>query len=587
MKDVFSWLFSPLDQNKLMRQRLKYIKKGLEIDQKRFELQTQQFGFELQKFSHQVDIDIASAEQKAQLINLKEQENQIRQDEAQYKREFYVGLIEIFNQYQRSLIKVKSAEIQANWDLWNLPFIYSREETLRIFQRGPGLLILLAPPRIPEEIPGFAQYLKTEIEDALSNARQTYYSAEQNIYPVDFYLIFKKPIEKIEASHTRGLITRPTLILSSEITDKDLFLTITAPIDIRSSNHMLSDNQRTISWNWEDLARQLESEGKDKRFAIRVVRDIIVTMHVALAGYFADLYFLGIDPFYIPKIVQIINTLPANLQSWLSPYSSSILEIQRNLKINALSSCAEKWYKDEDYINAAHAYKQLMRLQPSNMSNYYAFGHSVVCSISDNEQNSLVPLSYYQDAADSYEKAFRANKLNVDSDNYFYAYGFAEILSILALSSEGKSSYDYQQKALLFYNKIIRLAGDSEDIDVFLQMMYIYSKVGYVYLEQGRYKSAYNAFGHAISHDNKNTDAWIYRSVAARELGRLKEATWIMYRVVRMEKKFWLNQNLMRETRNLCRVIYIALKVKTIHIKQVTQVAIDNLHDYLNKKSFH
>lgn len=536
------------DDYELLKERNNLIKKEIEIKQRRVNIDEERFKLEKDKFKHLVSTALEQAARDSKLINLKEEENNLLKEEIECKRSFYTAMLQKFSQYQQTLIQLKAAEIQANWDLHHLPLLISREEIQRGFQRGIGLLILLAPPKVPEGVQGFSNYLEKEVEEALRDVIQFYYSPEKTIYPVDFCKIFKRHIEDVEATNIQKLFVRPTLILSSTVTDHRVYFTVTYPINGDEDNSSVFGNQyRLPSWNWEELASEIQTQGHNKVASIRAVREVIVIMHVVVAIYFSDLYYLSFDPFHDPKLILFTKELPQSMQVWLEPYCASLSQIQLTRKVEVLQEYASEKFRRRDYFHSAQVYRELVQLQPTNSSFHLRLGDSLFFFLTSQDKEQLAQNSYYYEAIRSYWTVLKSNPLQINETNYLPAYRYAEIAYKLAQISSPDMKVKLQKRARDFYNKVIELSQGDESIKKFVRKKSIFIKKGNILLEEGDFVAAFESFSQATKIKPDDPQAWLYRGLTALELEDLRGTIFCLYKVARIEKEFWKNKLFMIE----------------------------------------
>jgi len=88
-------------------------------------------------------------------------------------------------------------------------------------------------------------------------------------------------------------------------------------------------------WNWEEVYHQLKAEGKDEKLSLRIIRQIIVTIHKLLAAFLADLYYLNIDFTHEPQLFKLNAEFAQEWfsQDWALPYIETLKEIQQQQRI--------------------------------------------------------------------------------------------------------------------------------------------------------------------------------------------------------------------------------------------------------------
>lgn len=271
------------------------------------------------------------------MVSIKAEQVQLKKQEISLKSNFFNRKTNLIKECHEENIKLKLQEIEATWDSLHLPLIFNRNETINFVRDRVGnLCILLAPPKIPSYIQGF-EHLVGDIDHEINDAITKFFVDNEVHYPIRFYRLFKRDILPPEATLIRDILSPvSTVIFSSEITDREVRIVITYPTSKNSVNSNISgDNQiRLEPWNWKNLQVELEHNGVSSEDSIFSIRKLISILHQVLAVYFSDLYCLSIDPYHDPKLFILLGTvnLPNTLSDWASPYRTSLLEIQKQLR---------------------------------------------------------------------------------------------------------------------------------------------------------------------------------------------------------------------------------------------------------------
>ncbi|MEM1002698.1 MAG: SH3 domain-containing protein [Bacteroidota bacterium] len=274
---------------------------------------------------------------KQQELELATQKFELEKFEASIKNRFFNRKINLIKECHEENIKLRSREIQANWDSLRLPLIFSREEAVDFIDKRFGnFCILLAPPKIPSYIKSF-EHLAGDISYEINSAINSFFINNQVNYPIKFYTFFSRDILPAEAISIRNTLAPvQTLILSSEVTDREVRTCVTYPISLDSNSpNFTSDNQIQLeAWDWKDLQVKLESHNITSEDSIFSVRKLIAFFHKILAIYFSDLYCFSIDPYHDPKLFLFLEStdFPEILKEWVKPYRDSMAEIQSRIK---------------------------------------------------------------------------------------------------------------------------------------------------------------------------------------------------------------------------------------------------------------
>jgi len=277
-------------------------------------------------------IAIASLEQEW----VKEERiNRVKAEEVRDKRAISRLSRELMREFQSEAIRVKLSEIQTIWDRDNWFSNLSRQETEQILQQQQHrLLLLVAPAKISQDCPdSFRHNLNIELPAKLRAFLNQHYPQHGELCPVQFYGdYFKKPISDIDVERLQTVLSPvPTAILYSDISDYEVNFHVGFWGIINQSVSLVAMQP----WNWEEVYHQLEAEGKDEKLSLRIIRQIIVTIHKLLAAFLADLYYLNIDFTHEP---QLFNLEAEFAQEWFSkdwvlPYIETLKEIQEQQRI--------------------------------------------------------------------------------------------------------------------------------------------------------------------------------------------------------------------------------------------------------------
>jgi len=541
----------------LLKERNEFLRRKLEIDQQLLDL-------EKKKIAYQQLKDEEKALQQQKLIELKEQENEIYKKEIELRENFYNSFIDALQVYHQSLLKLKGEELQSRWDVQNLPFYFSREETRRMVESGTGLLVLMAPPELPVEIREFASSLETEVEEALHDAMIRHYSKGDSALSVEFLCLFKRPIKPMEALHARGLFIRPTLILSSIVTDQGVHITVTCPSNPNDPQKRITDHQyRLKPWDWKEIAEQLEKEGKTRREALSVVFELISVLHVLIASYFSDVYFLSFDPFHEPRLYDLIKEFPSVIQARLQPYQESLRVMQLRTKIEALHKFALHSDSIEDHTSSIQAYRELIRFKPSCLDYYFALGDAIVRYL-PKIKKQIEYYTFQKEAVMTYIKAFYLENYAVDIRNYRRAYFVAISLDKSSHLWEGVQKTELLRVADYFCDELLNLSREYEEIANFSHSVNLPFVKARLLLQKGSYNDTLRWIKKACNIQPNLAELWLLRAGIERKLGLKSKALVSLCKVVMKKKEPWSDKKFRDEvvllTREFIKDVEVAIE---------------------------
>ncbi|MEG3921396.1 serine/threonine protein kinase [Microcoleus sp. T3_A4] len=265
-----------------------------------------------------------------------ERANRIKAQEIRDKRAISRLCRDLMREFQSEAIRVKLSEIQTIWDRDNWFSNLSRQETEQILQQQQQhrLLLLVAPAKISQDCPdSFRHNLNIELPAKLRAFLNQHYPPHGDLCPVQFYGdYFKKSISDIDVERLQTVLSPvPTAILYSDISDYEVNFHVGFWGVINQSVSLVAMQP----WNWEEVYHQLEAQGKDKKLSLRIIRQIIVTIHKLLAAFLADLYYLNIDFTHEPQLFKLEAEFAQEWFSkdWAQPYIETLKEIQEQQRI--------------------------------------------------------------------------------------------------------------------------------------------------------------------------------------------------------------------------------------------------------------
>ncbi|MEH2210045.1 hypothetical protein [Nostoc sp.] len=259
--------------------------------------------------------------------------NQLKEQELQQQKEFSKQLLELLREWQANQIQGKLKEIQAIFDQKNLATIFSREESYNILvegQRKHRLLVLVSPPNVSPSCPSSLQHdLQIELPEKLKTFLNQYYSLDSNLCPVEcFGDYFNRAIGDADIRQLQTILAPvPTVILHSKVTDYEVYFHVNFWNPQSSAIAKFS----IAAWNWEDAKESLQTVGNNETQAIRIIRQIIVTVQQLLAAFVADWYYLNLNPTYEPQLFYLESAFVSGglTRDLVKPYINSLQEIQQ------------------------------------------------------------------------------------------------------------------------------------------------------------------------------------------------------------------------------------------------------------------
>jgi len=255
---------------------------------------------------------------------------QLQEQELRDRRELSTLQRELMRELQAKEIQVKLAEIQINWDKNTWFSNLSRQETEQILQQQQHrLLILLSPPEISPDCPAsFRNNLEIEMR-SIGKFLSQHYPQQDKLRSVKFYSdYFTKSIADIDVERLQRILAPvPTAILYSDISD----YAVTFHIGFWGLPNSEVSLFSTEAWNWEQAKDALLAAGQNETKALRIIRQLIVTIHKLLAAFLADLYYLNIDPNYEPLLLNLESQFAKEglAQEWVNPYIEILKDIQQ------------------------------------------------------------------------------------------------------------------------------------------------------------------------------------------------------------------------------------------------------------------
>jgi len=276
-------------------------------------------------------VTAAQTGRKQRVVQFQEEDWRDRQIVSKIQRD-------VIRDLQASDVQIKLQEIETSWSRNNhYPSTLSREETEKILLDGREqhrLLMLVSPPDISEDCPeSFQNNLEKDIRNGLKGFMAQYYSLDNKQCPVEFYgKYFNRSIFDVEVKQLEVLLSPiPTVILYSDVTDYEVHFHVGFWGLLSSTVSMIT----VQPWNWEGFKEELEVAGRDEKQSLRLVRQLIVTIHKLLASFLADLYYLAIDPCYEPQLLHLGQEFNQEgfSQAWVTFYTDILREVQQQQRV--------------------------------------------------------------------------------------------------------------------------------------------------------------------------------------------------------------------------------------------------------------
>lgn len=240
--------------------------------------------------------------------------------------------ISSYNKNNHTIENFGKSNVLSNFNLdTGTPFLNENTKKHR-------LLILLSPLKVsPSCIHELKENLEIELIEDLKIFLNINYPISSEECPIEFrddyfyHSVSNIDIQKLQMN----LAHIPTLTLHSSISDYKAYFYI--GFWLPYSNHILNCTLPTCYW--EELYDILVSSGKKEREALRIIRQIIISIQELLSAFIADWYYLHLNPDYMPRLLspkKILTSRYFDLQL-IEPYLEIIKETQ-NRQRNATES---------------------------------------------------------------------------------------------------------------------------------------------------------------------------------------------------------------------------------------------------------
>jgi WD40 repeat protein len=412
-------------------------------------------------------VEVVHNDRRYQQAILKYVSSDIRTPEKELaaREEFTTQLLALLVEWQTHANHDRLNKIQSVWekDKWFAKL--DKHETIKILGREQHrLLILTPPPEISLDCPpSFQHNLHTEIRNGTGSFFSRYYPLVQknhnpSLYPVEFYGdYFKTPISDSDVMRLQAVLgIIPTNIVYSDITDYQVNFHV--GFWGLQNHHVAHFSMQP--WNWEEAFFALQQVEQCETKALRIIRQIIVTVHQLLAAFVTDWYYLHINPVHKPQLFNLASEFP---QAWVQPYIEILQGIYRLNQSGIFYEQGLKLAELGHQHQAIDSFTHALSLQPNFPDVAIAQG-----------------IALYN--CKSYEKAAaclaEGLKLQPESDEGWYYQG-------VALSSLGN-----HQKALHCFQKVTTLKPNQPEG---------WFELGEVLFQLKHYGDAIKAYSKAIA----------------------------------------------------------------------------------------
>lgn len=301
--------------------------RALEISEKDLQLKKQALQLAKERLQQESNLAEAQQQQAERALQLRERELEILAEERAARLQLSYLHLQLVQEHKAKDIDLKLQEIQAEWDKENWAGVLSREEMRQILREGREkhrLLMLVSPPDI-EGCPEFDSNLHKAVRSELKQFMEKYYPLQSELCPVEFYgKFFKSSVFDIEVKqYERNLAPIPTVVIYSDVTNDKVYF----HVHVWGLAELVP---LTLTWDWREERDKLEaSEGKTRDESLRIIQDAIVKSHQLLAAFFADLYYLQINPAHEIRLFQLEGDFPSE---WLQSQFEALSNLQQQMQ---------------------------------------------------------------------------------------------------------------------------------------------------------------------------------------------------------------------------------------------------------------
>lgn len=361
-----------------------------------------------------------------ELNRLKKEELKLKAEGLRWEKIIAREKMALIRDSHKANLEYRKREIQLKEDKHYLPTQISRKDIFDILEKEDGRLVVIPSP--PEILRGdiecfksLAAKTKAQFKTTIEKYYGNYYGGDGSKSPIGYQNILAEPIEESQASVIGKMISPiPTLILHSQVIHHEviIYLTITCPIIHKdSARTSLEDGssrveeettieakQQTFSlseWNWMEMRRRLEVEGKNSEDNDQIMLNIISAIHVIVMLCFCDVYCLNLNPNHSLQLLEFLKDeekkLPSGFETWIEPVKNFLLEAQRK-SLEEFNNIQQ--LQEPRYISQSHMTKsELTDLVPALavfggaglMGLFLMLGNPPSETLTENRSNSRQP----------------------------------------------------------------------------------------------------------------------------------------------------------------------------------------------------
>jgi len=247
-------------------------------------------------------------------------------------------ILELLGEFQAISSNAKTSNILENLSKGNSSSNFNLNISDRLLNENikkHRLLILLSPLKTsPSRIPELRENLEIELIEDLKMFLNINYPFSSEECPVEFRDdYFYHAISNIDIQQLQPSLSHlPTLILHSSLSDYKAYFHL--GFWLPYSNYILSCTLPT--WYWEESYDILVSAGKKEREALRIVRQIMISIQELLSALITDWYYLHLNPNYLPRLLGSQKILTSHYfdSNTITPYLEILKEVQTQQKIS-------------------------------------------------------------------------------------------------------------------------------------------------------------------------------------------------------------------------------------------------------------
>ncbi|WP_434686252.1 WD40 repeat domain-containing protein [Pseudanabaena minima] len=251
---------------------------------------------------------------------------------------FSKTILDLLSEWQFIRITKQIDDLKSPWESSYISANFSRKILDHILidnAKKHRLLVLTAPFKIsPNCVASLREDLEIELaEDLRMLFLSNNYPLDSEECPIEFYSDhFYNTINNDDIHQLQTILTNiPTLILHSSISDYKAYFHLI---------FWLPYSQFVVTYTlpvmpWEEACEILKASAKEERLALRIIRQIIISIQEFLAAFISDWYYLHLNPYYSPRLLQSINILTTQYfdADLLAPYIDILNRVQKQQQL--------------------------------------------------------------------------------------------------------------------------------------------------------------------------------------------------------------------------------------------------------------